>query len=127
PELPRTRLEAADAGVGLHAEQPPRVHLPQSLGRRSARRPHLRDVARIQHAQRRHPRCARRAGGLTVSPSTEKEPTMTAPPVDRPAPAPAARPLLEVSDIRKKFPVRLGFRKTGYVSAVDGVTFRVEA
>ena len=54
---------------------------------------------------------------------------MTAAPLtDRQAPPPAAAtPLLEVAALSKSFPVRLGFRKTGYVSAVDRVSFRVES
>lgn len=35
-------------------------------------------------------------------------------------------PLLEVRDLNKSFPVRLGIGRTGYVSAVDGVSFEVE-
>jgi ABC-type glutathione transport system ATPase component len=35
-------------------------------------------------------------------------------------------PLLEVRDLTKSFPVRLGIGRTGYVSAVDGVSFDVE-
>ncbi len=34
-------------------------------------------------------------------------------------------PLLEVRDLKKEFPVKLGLRKKGVVSAVDGVSFRV--
>jgi oligopeptide/dipeptide ABC transporter ATP-binding protein len=34
-------------------------------------------------------------------------------------------PLLEVRDLTKSFPVRLGIGRTGYVSAVDGVSFDV--
>jgi len=34
-------------------------------------------------------------------------------------------PLLDVRDLKKAFPVRLGIGKTGYVSAVDGVSFAV--
>jgi oligopeptide/dipeptide ABC transporter ATP-binding protein len=36
-------------------------------------------------------------------------------------------PLLEVRDLKKEFPVKLGFRTKGVVSAVDGVSFKVEA
>ena len=35
------------------------------------------------------------------------------------------RVLLEVSGLKKQFPVRTGFRKKGFVSAVDGVSFTV--
>ena len=35
-------------------------------------------------------------------------------------------PLLEVRDLNKSFPVRLGIGRTGYVSAVDGVSLEVE-
>jgi oligopeptide/dipeptide ABC transporter ATP-binding protein len=34
--------------------------------------------------------------------------------------------LLRVDNLSKGFPVRLGFRKTGYVSAADGVSFEVK-
>src|SRR5215468_11093008 len=36
-------------------------------------------------------------------------------------------PLLQVRDLRKAFKVRLGFRKAGVVSAVDGVSFSITA
>jgi oligopeptide/dipeptide ABC transporter ATP-binding protein len=36
-------------------------------------------------------------------------------------------PLLKVRDLRKAFKVRLGFRKAGVVSAVDGVSFSITA
>lgn len=35
--------------------------------------------------------------------------------------------LLEVRGLKKEFPVKLGFRRQGIVSAVDGVSFRVSA
>ena len=35
--------------------------------------------------------------------------------------------LLEVDNLTKRFPVKLGFRKTGHVSAADGVSFQVKA
>ena len=38
-----------------------------------------------------------------------------------------SEPLLSVTDLRKEFPVRLGFRRTGAVSAVDNVAFDVAA
>jgi oligopeptide transport system ATP-binding protein len=38
-----------------------------------------------------------------------------------------AEALLSVSDLRKEFPVRLGFRRTGAISAVDNVAFDVAA
>ncbi|MBI2760924.1 MAG: ATP-binding cassette domain-containing protein [Chloroflexi bacterium] len=47
----------------------------------------------------------------TATPSTTLTPTPT--------------PLLRVRDLRKEFKVKLGFRKTGVVSAVDGVSFAV--
>ena len=46
-----------------------------------------------------------------------------------PAPAkPAARPLLEVNDLKKHFPIRSGFLSgiSGYVYAVDGVSFSID-
>jgi len=39
----------------------------------------------------------------------------------------ANTPLLRVRDLRKEFKVRLGFRKAGVVSAVDGVSFSIAA
>jgi len=39
----------------------------------------------------------------------------------------AHTPLLRVRDLRKEFKVRLGFRKAGVVSAVDGVSFSIAA
>jgi peptide/nickel transport system ATP-binding protein len=44
-----------------------------------------------------------------------------------PTPAPATRPLLEVIDLKKHFPIRSGFLSgiTGYVYAVDGVSFSI--
>ena len=41
--------------------------------------------------------------------------------------APAGRPLLEVNDLKKHFPIKAGFfgGKTGNVYAVDGVTFHI--
>ena len=39
----------------------------------------------------------------------------------------ANTPLLRVRDLRKEFKVRLGFRKAGAVSAVDGVSFSIAA
>jgi peptide/nickel transport system ATP-binding protein len=45
-----------------------------------------------------------------------------------PAPAkPATRPLLEVNDLKKHFPIRSGFLSgiSGYVYAVDGVSFSI--
>ncbi len=41
--------------------------------------------------------------------------------------APSATALLEVSELSKAFPVSTGFRKTSYLSAVDKVSFEVEA
>src|SRR5262245_6703690 len=42
-------------------------------------------------------------------------------------PTGADTPLLQVLDLRKEFTVRLGFRKAGVVSAVDGVSFSIAA
>ena len=44
-----------------------------------------------------------------------------------PTPAPATRPLLEVNDLKKHFPIRSGFLSgiSGYVYAVDGVSFSI--
>src|SRR5690606_8131677 len=52
---------------------------------------------------------------------------MTSIAVTSPAPseAPGTPPLLEVKDVSKRFPVRLGPLKKGYVSAVDGLSFSV--
>ena len=49
--------------------------------------------------------------------------TMGTHPAHRPA-----RPLLEVNDLKKHFPIRAGFfgGTTGYVYAVDGVSFHIE-
>ena len=48
-------------------------------------------------------------------------------PLRSPLPTTAAdTPLLSVRDLRKEFPVQLGFRKRGAVSAVDGVSFDVQ-
>jgi oligopeptide/dipeptide ABC transporter ATP-binding protein len=46
---------------------------------------------------------------------TTESPPATAPP----------QPLLEVREMSKRFPVKLGMFKTGYISAVDGVSFSV--
>ena len=46
-----------------------------------------------------------------------------------PAPSkPATRPLLEVNDLKKHFPIRSGFLSgiSGYVYAVDGVSFAID-
>jgi oligopeptide/dipeptide ABC transporter ATP-binding protein len=40
--------------------------------------------------------------------------------------ADSSPPLLEVRELTKAFPVRLGFGRTGHVSAVDNVSFEVE-
>ena len=40
---------------------------------------------------------------------------------------PSERLLLTVSHLEKEFPVKTGFRKKGAVSAVDGVSFDLEA
>ena len=42
-----------------------------------------------------------------------------------PAPFAESTPFLSVRNLRKQFPVKLGFRKTGHVSAVDDVSFDV--
>jgi peptide/nickel transport system ATP-binding protein len=40
--------------------------------------------------------------------------------------APGTPPLLEVKNVSKRFPVRLGPMKKGYVSAVEGLSFTVK-
>jgi peptide/nickel transport system ATP-binding protein len=53
--------------------------------------------------------------------TTETAPIGATPPTTNPA----RRPLLEVVNVSKKFPVRLGPMKRGFVSAVDSLSFNV--
>src|SRR5215207_6493738 len=52
-----------------------------------------------------------------------REPMVVAPIATKSTSSP---PLLDVRELTKAFPVQLGFGRTGYVSAVDNVSFEVE-
>jgi oligopeptide/dipeptide ABC transporter ATP-binding protein len=53
--------------------------------------------------------------------------TITAPTLVKQPEAPGRPPLLEVKGVSKRFPVRLGLTKKGYVSAVEDLSFNVKA
>ncbi|MGH6609374.1 MAG: oligopeptide/dipeptide ABC transporter ATP-binding protein, partial [Burkholderiaceae bacterium] len=78
-------------------------------------------------------RCVLYEGGLVTSARARDSAHSALAPTDSvkspPSPAPSAAPLLDVRDYRVYFPIRQGLlkRTVGYVNAVDGISFTLDA